>query len=69
MFKITKHYEENIIIGPYQSIKVGISIQSDKELEKENLIEYSSKLGRVAKELVKQELLALKTEHTKTDES
>ena len=61
--KISKHYEENAIIGSYQSAKIGITIHSDKDLKSvEEIEEYSGKLNELAKRIVRKELGKIKEE-------
>jgi len=60
---ISKHYEQNIIVGSFESIKVGLTIHSDKEIKTvEELTDQSTKLGLMAKQLVQEELARLKAE-------
>jgi hypothetical protein len=60
---ISKHYEENIIVGSYQSAKIGITITSDKDLKSaEEIEEYSGKLNALAKKIVRKELAKVKAE-------
>jgi hypothetical protein len=61
--KISKHYEENILVGPYQSIKVGLTIHSDKELGNfEEIKKYNQILLELVKKLVKQDLDSIREE-------
>jgi hypothetical protein len=67
--KISKTYEANIMVGNFQSIKVGITIHSDKEITGPELPEYSAKLGGVCKKLVSEELAKIKQEHEASNAS
>ncbi len=64
--KISKHYEENALVGDpnskfWHTVKVGITLNSDKELKNtEEIKDYSDKLGMLAKKLVQDELGKIK---------
>jgi len=60
---IEKHYEENIIVGNYQSVKVGITLKSDKVLNSlEEIASHSKNLNILAKDIVRRELKQIKEE-------
>jgi len=60
--RIEKIYEENVNLGNYQSAKVGIKIISDKEVTPAEFMEFSAKLGQLAKTAVRKELDTLRAE-------
>ena len=61
--KISKSYEENVIVGNYVSVKIGLTIHSDKELKSvEEVKEQSKELGLMAKSYVQDELKKIKEE-------
>lgn len=74
--KISKSYEENAVVGDtntrdWHTVKVGITLNSDKELKSTDEIkEYSDKLGMLAKKLVQDELNKIKeSEKAKQEEN
>ena len=60
--KISKHFEQNVNLGNFQSAKVGLTIHSDKDLKVEEIEEYSNKLNELAKRIVRKELQKIKEE-------
>ena len=65
--KIEKSYEENVITGPFQSVKIGLTIKTDKEVQPADLEEFSGKLLMAAKTIVRKELQQVKQEKKETD--
>jgi len=64
--KIEKHYEQNINLGNYESAKVGLTIQSDKEVKTpQEFDELNQKLFELARNTVKRELDKIKEERQK----
>ena len=54
---IERSYEENIIVGDFKSVKVGLTLKSDKDLKTtEELIQASNKLLDLAKTIVRKDL-------------
>jgi hypothetical protein len=67
MIKVSKYYEENIIIyggekpGDYTAYKLGIKLSSDKELgTPEELEVHSNKLLEMSRGIIKKEIEKLK---------
>ena len=57
MLKVTKHYEQSCNFKGYEFIKIGITLQSDKEIHNtEELEVHSAKLLELSKNLVQKEL-------------
>lgn len=55
--QITKSYEENKNLGNYESVKIGLTIHTDKEVKSpEELEQLSGKLLTLAKQIVRKEL-------------
>ena len=68
MMTIEKSYEENIIVGNYTSIKIGLKIVSDKDIKSPAELEaFSGKLLLIAKGIVKKELQEAKLEQKKEE--
>ena len=64
--KIEKHYEQNINLGNYEFAKVGLTIQSDKEIKTpQEFDELNQKLFELARNTVKRELDKIKEERQK----
>lgn len=69
MLRVTKHYEENANIRGYEFVKIGITLQSDKEIHNtEELEAHSAKLLELSKNLVRKELETIKEERTNKEE-
>ena len=61
--KISKYYEENVLVGDWQSVKIGLTVSSDKDIKSvEELEIVSEKLGELTKKIVRKELLKVKEE-------
>ena len=62
--KLTKHYDRNINLGNYQTARIGITLEKElpDKIAKEKLKLISNKLLSISKELVNEELEAIKTE-------
>ena len=61
--QIEKSYEENVLVGDFQSVKIGLTIKTDKEIKTPlELEEISGKLLLLAKQIVRKELAQVKTE-------
>lgn len=61
---IKKSYEENVQLAPFHFAKVGLEIASDKVLNSPAEVEeVSTKLGNMAKQLVRKELAQLKAQY------
>jgi hypothetical protein len=69
MIQIEKHYEENTQVAPFQFVKIGLTVKSDKELKTpEEIQTHSNNLMNLAKTLVRQELQQIKDEKGETHE-
>jgi len=63
MIQIEKHYEENAQVAPFQFVKIGITVKSDKALfTPEEIEKHSANLSNLAKTLVRRELQQIKDE-------
>ena len=63
MLMIEMYYEENLNLGNYQTLRVGLKVKSDKAIgSPEELEAHSSKLLELAKENVQAKLEEIKQE-------
>lgn len=61
--KLSKYYEENVNLGNYQSVRIGLTITSDEEVTKpEEVKALSAEMLNLAKTLVREELDIIKKE-------
>ena len=62
--KITKHYDRNINLGNYQTARIGITLEKElpDKIDGEKLKLIRNKLLSISKEIVHEELEAIKTE-------
>jgi len=61
--KIEKSYSRNINLGNYETLRLGLTIKSDKDIvDIDELRKHSAKLTKLAKQLVNEELEKIKEE-------
>jgi hypothetical protein len=59
--RIEKSYSRNINLGNYETLRLGITIKSDKEIKDVNeLKEHSEKLTKLAEQCITEELRKIK---------
>jgi len=67
--QVEKSYEENILVGPYESVKIGLIVKSDKEIHsQEELEQHCEKLLQLIQNIVRKELIKIKEERLKEKE-